>query len=104
MTVSLTTVETLDKVTIVDVPGIVIGTTVWVGVYIVVVTGISRVTVMSKFVEESPLVAVTLLKVASEAVVSVMVTVTCSEGMMTSVSVPGTVTVTVEPSTFTSVS
>ena len=32
MTVSLITVETLDRVTIVDVPGIVIGTTVSVGV------------------------------------------------------------------------
>ena len=32
MTVSLVTVETFDSVTVVDVPGIVIGTTVSVGV------------------------------------------------------------------------
>ena len=68
------------------------------------VTGMVKVTVMSKFVEDSPLVAVTLLKVASEVMVSVIVTVTSSEGIVTSVSVPGTVTVTVEPSTSTSVS
>ena len=63
-----------------------------------------KVTVMSKFVEDSPLVAVTLLKTASEVVVSVIVMSVISEEIVTSVSVPGTVIVTVEPSTSTSVS
>ena len=68
------------------------------------VTGMVKVTVMSKFVEDSPLVAVTLLKTASEVVVSVIVMSVISEEIVMSVSVPGTVTVTVEPSTSTSVS
>ena len=68
------------------------------------VTGMVKVTVMSKLVLESALVAVTPAKIASEVVVSSMVTATSSEAIVTSVSVPGTVTVTVEPSTSTSVS
>ena len=63
-----------------------------------------KVTVMSKLAEESSLVAVTLLKTASEVVVSVIVMSVISEEIVTSVSVPGTVIVTVEPSTSTSVS
>ena len=56
-------------------------------------------TVMSKLVVAPTVVAVTPLKTASEVVVSSMVTITSSEVIVISVSVPGTVTVTVEPST-----
>ena len=73
-------------------------TTVSVGVKVVDVTGIVKVTVMSKLEVVSSVVAATPLKTASEVVVSVIVISVISEEMVTSVSIPGTVTATVEPS------
>ena len=54
MIVSVVTVETLDRVTVVDVPGILIVTTIsdGVGVKLIVVTGMVRVVMTSKLGDE----------------------------------------------------
>ena len=58
MIVSVVTVETLDRVTVVDVPGILIVTTIsdGVGVKLIVVTGMVRVVMTSKLVDEPSVV------------------------------------------------
>ena len=106
MTVSVVTVETLDRVTIVEVAGILTVTTVsdGVGVKLIVVTRMFRVVMTSKLVDEPSVVPLIPEKVISVEVVSEKVIMVSVVSIVTPVVTPGTVTVTEDPSMSNTVS
>ena len=106
MTVSVVTVETSDKVTIVEVPGILTVTTVsvGVGVKLIVVTRMLIVVMTSKLVVVSSVVPLIFEKVTSIVVVSEKVIMVSVVSIVTLVVTAGTVTVTEDPSMSNTVS
>ena len=106
MTVSVVTVETSPRVTIVVVPGISTVTTVsvGVGVKLIVVTRMFRVVMTSKLVVVASVVPLIPEKVTSVEVVSEKVNSVSEDSIVTLVVTPGTVTVTEDPLTSNTVS
>ena len=106
MIVSVVTVETLDRVTIVVVAGILTVTTVsdGVGVKLIVVTRMFIVVMTSKLVGVPSVVPLIFEKVTSIVVVSEKVIMVSVVSIVTPVVTPGTVTVTEDPSMSNTVS